>query len=242
MSTKDPDLEVYPNSPLTDVVCEIRFPGELEVECNRHIFWEQIRADYPSILVPYAEPGKSPALSHYRFRHTDGNRHVSVALNSLAFSETKYSGHVSYIDEFARIADIFHKCFPKIDKVNRIGWRYINVIPYTRESSLVPVGQFLNASVLLAEETLKAPKVFDIRIESAIDEGTVIVHLATITRKDSAPSQEAILLDIDFGYENKGLRFSDYKRCIDRARQHNRGLFEKLITDRYRQYLRGETL
>jgi uncharacterized protein (TIGR04255 family) len=248
MSDKDPDLEIYPNSPLTDVVCEIRFPGELEVECNRHVFWDKIREHYPHILVPQAELGKPLALTHYRFRDEAGNRHVSVALNSLAFSESKYSGHVNYIQEFARVADIFHKCFPKIDRVSRIGWRYINVIPYAREAGLVPVGQFLNARVLLAEETLKAPKVFDIRVESAIDEGTVIVRLATITRKDGTPSkdnaasQEAILLDIDFGFENSELRFKDYKKCIDQARRHNRSLFERLVTDDYRKYLRGETL
>jgi uncharacterized protein (TIGR04255 family) len=242
MSKHDPDREIYPNSPLTDVVCEIRFPGELEVECNRHVFWERIRAEYPHILVPFAEPAKPLALSHYRFRDSTGTRHVSVALNSLAFSETKYSGHVTYIQEFKRIADIFHACFPKIDVVSRIGWRYINVIPYTREAGLVPVAQFLNASVLVAEQTLESPKIFDIKVETAIDEGTVILRLATIKKTESAPSQEAILLDIDFGYENENLRFSDYERCIDRARRHNRSLFERLITDDYRKYLRGETL
>jgi uncharacterized protein (TIGR04255 family) len=247
MSLNDSDLEVYPNSPLTDVVCEIRFPGELEVECNRHVFWESIRDAYPHILVPMAESAKPLALSHYRFRDEAANRHVMVALNSLAFSEAKYSGHVRYVQEFCRLADIFHDCFPRIDKVNRIGWRYINVIPYARESGLVPIGRLLNASVLVAEETLKSPKVFDIKVESAIDEGSVIVRLATIARKDGAPSkdgtsQEAILLDIDFGFESASLRFNDYKICIDRARRHNRELFERLITDDYRKYLRGETL
>jgi uncharacterized protein (TIGR04255 family) len=119
MPLNDSDVEVYPNSPLTDVVCEIRFPGELEVECNRHVFWERVRSTYPHILVPMVEDGKPPALSHYRFRDEQASRHVAVALNSLAFSETKYSGHVLYIQEFCRLAEIFHDCFPKIDKVSR---------------------------------------------------------------------------------------------------------------------------
>ena len=38
------DNEVYPNQPLSDVACEVRFKGEMQVECERHLFWEAIRS------------------------------------------------------------------------------------------------------------------------------------------------------------------------------------------------------
>ena len=30
--------EVYPNSPLVEVVCEVRFPGELAIDCRTDEF------------------------------------------------------------------------------------------------------------------------------------------------------------------------------------------------------------
>ncbi len=43
--------EIYPNSPLVEVVFEVRFPGEPGVECNRDIFYEKIRGDFSNVLV-----------------------------------------------------------------------------------------------------------------------------------------------------------------------------------------------
>lgn len=241
--SKHGDSEVYPNSPLEDVACEIRFPGEMEVECDRHRFWEDIRKDYPHIRVPKIVADAPPALQHYRFCSESGNRRVSVALNSLAFSDTDYTGHESFTKEFCRIADIFHKNYKKIKSVSRIGWRYINLIPFARDGDLVPVKQLLRADLLLPKNALDAPKALDIRVESKLDEGTAIVRLATVTRDapDSA-SQEALLLDIDFACEGPDLHYKDYRTYLEIARRHNRQLFEEIITDEYRSYLRGDTL
>ncbi|MCK5244887.1 MAG: TIGR04255 family protein, partial [Desulfobacterales bacterium] len=52
--------EVYPNSPLVEVVCEVRFPGELAIECRRDEFYEKIRDRYPTILFPKAGDSLSP--------------------------------------------------------------------------------------------------------------------------------------------------------------------------------------
>ena len=59
--------EVYPNQPLVEVVFEIRFPGEVRVECERHLFWEKIRDDYPNVLVPHAQTDKAMALMPYKY-------------------------------------------------------------------------------------------------------------------------------------------------------------------------------
>jgi len=105
MSDSYTDDEVYPNSPLSDVACEARFPGEMRVECERYRFWDEIREQYPHIMVPHALEGQAPALQHYRFKSDDA-RCVSVALNSLAYSEAKYRGHKLFIAEFLRLVDI----------------------------------------------------------------------------------------------------------------------------------------
>ena len=189
--SKFSDTEVYPNSPLVNVACEIRFPGELEVECNRHQFWEEIRDDYPHIFVPNVVADSPPALQHYRFLSISKNRRVSVALNSLAFSDDKYDGHVSFTKEFCRIADIFREKFAKIDRVTRIGWRYINQIPFVREEDSVPIGRLLNVQLLLPNNALESPRALDIRVESNYDDGVAIIRLVTVSKQqEEGPSTE----------------------------------------------------
>lgn len=235
--------EVYPNSPLVDVACEIRFPGELEVECNRHLFWDRVREDYPHIHVPKIVAEAAPALQHYRFLSDAGNRRVSVALNSLGFSDTQYEGHKIFVEEFCRIADLFHSTFSKIDSVSRIGWRYVNLIPFAKEGDIVPVKQLLHADLLLPKNALDSPTAIDIRVEWKLDAGTAIIRLATVTRESAdTASQDALLLDIDFGCEGPDIHFKNYRTYIEAARSHNKKLFEEIITDEYRSYLRGDTL
>ncbi len=237
------DPEIYPNSPLDDVACEIRFPGEMAVECNRHLFWEQIREEYPQIRVPKVDADAAPALQHYRFCSASGTRRVAVALNSLGYSDTKYPGHEAFLIEMQRITDIFRQVFPGIRLVNRVGWRYINLIPFARESGLVPIKRILKADLLLPHNALDAPKVFDIRVETQQDGGTAIFRLATVAKKSGQGfEQEALLLDIDFGCDAQDMEFKDYLTYIHRARRHNRQLFDEIITSDYRKYLRGETL
>jgi len=237
------DSEVYPNSPLKDVACEIRFPGEMEIECNRHRFWQEIRSDYPKIYVPKTDPRSYPALQHYRFGAESGTRKVSVALNSLAFSDPEYDGHEDFEKEFFRVVDIFRTQFKRIKILSRIGWRYINLIPFAREGDTVPISRFLNAELLVPDNALRRPKAVDIRVESRSDDGISILRLATVNRTvDAEESQEALLLDIDFVCDGPDLNIKDYKKHIQAARLHNRSLFEAIITDEYRKYLRGEVL
>jgi uncharacterized protein (TIGR04255 family) len=235
---KGRDNEVYPNSPLIDVTCEIRFPGELQVECDRHTFWNKIRKTYPDVLVPQAKDGQAAALQHYRFRSVDQSRIVSVAMNSLAFSESKYSGHAKFLGEFGRLARLFHACFPKIDKVNRFGWRYVNLMPFQREQGMVPVRRFLNARIDFPMDVLSSLKNFDARFEVDRPGGLAIIRVANVLQ-NGQPEGETLLLDLDLIRTSDKLRFKDSVKEITKARLENRKLFEELITDEYREYLRG---
>lgn len=235
------DEEIYPNSPLADVACELRFPGDLQVECERHLFWERIRGEYPDILVPHAQPGQPPAMQHYRFRNSANTRAVMVALHSLAVSETKYSGHKEFIGEFSRLVAIFRECFPRVRKLNRIGWRYVNIIPFRREEGLVPVRRFFKAQIEMPFPLMGVVRSIDARFDVRVSSGAATIHLATVARKEQA-DLDAILLDIDMGSERQDLDIAESVSHAKELHKHGRSMFEQMITDEYRQYLRGETL
>ena len=61
----------YPNSPLVEVVFEIRFPDEPSVDCKRDVFYEKIRGSFPRVLVPTTKEGGLAALEPYRFESED---------------------------------------------------------------------------------------------------------------------------------------------------------------------------
>ncbi len=233
--------EVYPNSPLVEVVFEIRFPGELQVECERHLFWEKIRKDYPSIRVPFPEPGKAMALMPYKFDRKDKEMTVMVAMNTLVLSARKYPGFKEFTKEFLRISNIFGETF-KIKKLNRAGWRYINVIPFVRERGLIPLHQFLKLGFQLPTSIPEHFKTLDLGFDVETDGGQITTKLETLIRQDS--KQEALLLDFDYGKDGtkKELHFANVEKYIDEAHSFTRQLFEDLITDEYRQYLRGDVL
>lgn len=235
------DDEIYPNQPLTDVACEVRFKGEMQVECERHLFWNQIRADYPDILVPALKEGQAVALQHYKFSNPSTQRTVAVALNSLAFSEAKYTGHKSFIAEFDRLAGLFYGLFPSIGQITRIGWRYVNVMPFSREDGLVPLNRILKLDITLPADIFKRTSALDLQWTGNCMDGEVIIRLAAASRKD-IPDQEALILDIDFGLNRPDIKWSNVRAAIEDGRVKCRTIFEELITDSYRSYLRGETL
>lgn len=234
------DDALYPNQPLTDVACEVRFAGEMQVECERYRFWDDIRAAYPNVLVPLANDGQPLALQHYRFRADDGVRTVSVALNSFAFSESKYSGHKSFIAEFERLIGIFRKTYPRLGKIKRIGWRYINVIPYSRENELVPLRRYLKLEIPLPSKIFDHTSAIDLSWTGKCFDGEVVLHINSLEKKQS--KQEGLLVDIDYGQTREGMGWADVVTILKDARSKCRGIFEDLITDDYRQYLKGETV
>jgi len=236
----DPD-ELYPNQPLTDVAAEVRFCGDMQVECERHRFWDKIRDEYHAILVPYAEAGKSPALQHYRFRNAESGQTVSVALNSFAYSEAKYRGHKKFIAEFVRLARLFSETYPKISKLSRIGWRYINLMTFSREEGLLPLSRILKFHADLPLKMFEHSSSIDLTWASKLAGADVVLRLANVPRKE-VPGQEALLLDIDYAVAAKDLSWDDVPDAVAKARVSGREIFESIISDSYRKYLRGESL
>ena len=145
MTTK---AEVYKNTPLEETVFEMQFPGNPSVECKRDKFYEKIKNLYPNILVPRVDGKKALALEPYRFQHINGLSGIMVAINKIAFYCKDYKSFKIFKKEVLRIFNIFNQLF-KITNINRIGLRYVNIIPFTREDNSIPLNNFLNIKISL---------------------------------------------------------------------------------------------
>jgi len=230
--------EVYPNSPLIEVVFEIRFPPELAVEGRRHEFWEKVRDVYPSLLVPTGSPGQLLSLIPYRFEQEDNQAGIMMAINRFSLYVRKYEGFRKFKEEFLRMHRLFGETF-SLDRVTRIGLRYINLIPFGREDGLIPLNRFLTLGFQWPPVIPERFKNLSLTFISRIDGGTITTKLEPVVRDDG---REALLLDFDYSKEREGLVFTQVDTYMDEARAFIRQLFEALITDEYRQYLKGDTL
>lgn len=230
--------EVYPNSPLVEVVCEIRFPGELSIECRKDEFYAKIRDKYPNILVPQVKPGQALALDPYRFENDKKPAGIMLALNRFSFYDKEYNGHEKFIKEFLRLAKILCQTY-SLNKLNRLGWRYINIIPFTREEGIVPLRHFLSIEIKVPQSVSDQFENLSIVIISKVPDGSITTRIESMIRLDN--EQEVLLLDFDFAM-TQDLHFSKISNYIKNAHEQTRLLFENLITDKYRQYLRGEEI
>jgi len=228
--------EVYPNSPLVEVVSEIRFPWNLAVDCRRHDLFEAIRSSYRTIFAPQVELGDALVTKPYRFENPDTVAGVMVAVDKLAYYERQYKSHDKFIPEFLRLAGVFSDIFG-LDCLDRVGWRYINIIPFTRENGVLPLRRFLNLGVRLPAGVSEDFENLSIVMISKAPGGSITTKLQTLMRSED--NQEAFLLDFDYGM-NENLHFSKLASYVQDAHKHTRILFEQLITDEYRQYLRGD--
>lgn len=237
-SNRPDRAEVYPNSPLTEVVCEIRFPGDLAIECRKHEFHRAIRDGYPGILAPHVEAGEPVATKPYRFENRETGAGAMLAVDRFAYYEQRYASHKTFMREFLRLAGVLSEIF-RLDKLSRVGWRYINMIPFSRENGILPIRRFLKLAVRMPEGASTEFENISMALISRVPGGSITTKLQSLIRPDD--NQEAFLLDFDFGM-TQGLRFSKLASYVKQAHDHARGLFEALITDEYREYLRGEAL
>ncbi len=230
--------EVYPNSPLIEVVCELRFKSNLRIECQRHSFYEKISEDYSNILVPNFSPTTPLALLPYRFENNKNDAGIMLAIDKFSYYNKSYEGHKKFMDECTRLFDIFYKTYSVSDLI-RVGWRYINVIPFTRDSGLIPFSEFFTIKFSISESTIKNFENLDTVFITKSNGGSITTKIQTA--RDSTSRQEVFIFDVDFA-STENLSIKNIEKNMQQAHYEARLLFENSITDRYRQYLRGEKI
>lgn len=229
----------YPNQPLIEVVCEIRFTGEPVIEARRHEFYEEIRKLYPLLYVPPATPGMSPALQHYRFEREDRAAGAMLAINSFCYFEKNYSGAQSFQKELLRLFNTANNLF-EFRKYTRVGWRYNNVIPFTRESGIIPVNRFFKDFPQLPAALGNEYEQMALRADIPVRDINVMIHFESATHVPSG--DDVFIMDIDAYVKQakaEQLTIESIAETVDQLHSVARAFFEDSITDKYREYLKG---
>ncbi len=237
--SKKINSELYPNSPLVEVIFEIRFPGEPIVESRRDIFYDLVRDVYPNILVPQIKEGNFVSLEAYRFENKEGSAGIMLAINRLSYYSRKYPGFVVFKSEIMKILGKFKKAYPKINGLNRTGFRYVNVLPFTRENGVVPLDKFLNIKLQIPSAIPEKFTKINLGFVAKTTGGSITTRLESM--KSDEQKVETILLDFDYAKE-EGLSIKNVDKYLEESHDFSRQMFEDFITDSYRMFLRGETI
>ena len=228
----------YPNSPLAEVVFEIRFPGEPTVECHRDEFFGLIREEFPNVWVPNAEPGKPVSMQPYHFKSVDGTETAMVAINRFAYATRKYAGFESFRPRALSLAEKFCTQY-RIKRLNRTGLRYINVIPFLRESGVLPWKRYFTVELKLpatsADDFLNAGLAFESRCRT----GVITTRIACAKTEDE--SREVFVLDFDFS-KTESLTAKGLGNYIEESHTHTKKVFEGILAESYKAVMRGEVI
>lgn len=230
--------DLYPNSPLLEVAFEVRFASEPSVEARRHEFFEHIRKEYPDVLVPHAKEGVAQALTGYRFRQEESGAQVSIAINSFAYLESDYRGHGKFISEATRLYELLTSV-ATIRQITRIGWRYVNAIPFSREDGFIPLNRFLRETpVVLPVSSLEYKKI-NFRASVSYKGADAGIRLESALHGDD--DNEVLIFDIDiFKTFDKSDKQPNVNRIASQLRKAGREVFEDSITEPYREFLKGK--
>lgn len=237
MSNKTTINEIYENAPLEEVVFEVRFPGEPSVACNIDKFFETIRIKFNQVLVTIKAPDQLQIPELYRFESEDSKQGIIVGINKVAYFTKKYPGFKIFKDEALDVIQSFGKLF-KLDKLNRTGLRYINIIPFTREETILPIRNYLNIEVNLP--LISSSKFNSLNmafVSKANEEGNITTQIRTILSQDK--TREAILLDFDYS-KDANLVINKVNNYLEESHGYTKELFENIITDEYKKFMRGE--
>lgn len=231
--------ELYPNQPVVEVVCEIRFPGELAIECRRDEFQNVVRKDYPNLFVPSLKQGQVVALEPYRLTSDESQTSgIMISLNRFSLFEKQYLGHAKFQREFLRLTKVLLGIV-NLDKLNRFGLRYINVVPFARENGLIPLERLLKLGISVPEGVSRDFSNLALTFASKAGGGLLTTRLNPAVHPET--KQEVFVLDFDFAL-TENLRFSKLSSYLNAAHKSIHDKFQALITDGYRQFLRGETV
>ena len=229
--------DVYPNSPLAEVVFELRFPGEPAIECRRDEYYATIRRDFPHVWVPDAEIGKPPALQPYQFKSDGDTQTVMAAINRFAYSTKRYDGFAQFKPRALELAKSFCERFG-IRNLNRVGLRYINIVPFVRDAGRIPWQQYFTIRMNLPANAFDRLTNVNIAYEAKCDAGTITTRIACVR---SGKADEAFLLDFDFA-KTEGVATAALSAAIQEAHDETKRVFQEIVSDPYKAVIRGDVI
>lgn len=248
---------IFKSNPLTEVICQLRFPTILEIGTNSPAeFQNKVRSSYPyyntdkgsQALPPFPSLAALPKEVHdilerlqaplpgqhptHNFLTEQRSRFISLNPEFLALTEKEYVRWESFRKELEVAKDAFEEIY-KPAFYSRIGLRYQDVIDRQWLDLDKPWDSLVNPALIgLLGVTELRGEVTDISSESMVSVSVVpggLVRLRHGLRKLSSDGDQAYVIDADFFTRDREATYDVYK-TLDEFRRTAGNLFRWAIT------------
>ena len=248
----------YPNAPVHEVICQLRFPTILTINnVEPADFQEAIRAEFPQYARrqdvtppkvtglggPNPKVEQQPPVTNYNFLSADGKWKLNLTENFIALSTLRYPGW----PEFARMLDKPLASFIRIYKpayFQRVGLRYVNLIsrqrlglegtPWTELIAPAYIGPLQEPDVA-EDSVLNCGCDLLLKLDSSCQ---AKVHAGPGRIKNNAPNapqdpEVKLIFDMDLSM-NGQTPCTLAAAALETLHGHSTRLFEGAVTDRLR--------
>jgi len=227
----------FSKAPLKEVIFEIRFPISMSVACKRDEFYNEIREDYPEIFLPAPSFELHAFDQPVQYLNNDKSERVTCSAQSLSFSTTRYESFEVFKKQCVALAKIFFEKYKTIDKIKRIGFRYINHIPADRKENIVDLSSYLNFKFSLPDCLSKHnldqfQTIFFIELEK--DTSTIRVAIDDI--KDDK-GKDVLMLDFDL-ISVREIGIKEIEKYLVTYHDKIEEVFLNITTDAYKKAIR----
>lgn len=229
----------FPNPIIAEALCEIHFETQKWDKTFGSLFFKKIESEFPTfesvsetpmiILGPVGiQQSPAPPMHRLRYKHANQNLMLQLSENVFTFNQLKeYPGWFTLkeklIENWNRLVEV-----TQINKVNRIGLRYINKIPREQPNQLA--GEWLKENEYIAACVLKSINGFVSRVETKIREN----ERAIITLVPSDDNH--IIFDIDCICEGK-IEANNIGAELESLHQRVWDVFSKSLTEKLKKHM-----
>lgn len=252
--------EIYERNPLTEVICQLRFPTILRISTDATALaelQERLRTEYPEFRQEEAQLGIPAEVSkmlpanfqaqfqvepNYSFDSADGQRTITLNREAMSFTERDYRRWENFLEEVHRIKggveDIFAPSF-----YTRIGLRYQDVVDRSQlgladipwhELVKPAMAGLLGGESEVRDDVQEIVGTAELRV-SEIAGGLVRLQYGLATRDDQ--TEKVYGMDADF-FTSERSNPDDVSQILAVFNRHAGNYFRWSITDRLREALR----
>ena len=219
-----PDFQ-FENSPLVEVVCQVRFPAILRITKEEpSAFQELIRQQFPLLqreqgivirapqLGREALPDIEPQPTIYRFRTADEQATISLAADFYAVSATLYTHWENFVQYLALTDQAVNQIYAPV-YATRVGLRYINRLTLANTNSKTAADLFTMLRPELTPQPQSEVWAEPTEVRSRLqfeDNGTKFTIGVRYGQEQQTPF---LLLDFDYFEEGRIPLENIVKRC-----------------------------
>lgn len=241
---------VYGKNPLTDVICQLRFPPILKIDSEiPYIFQEKIKDHYPFYqekkevikqIIPDNPQGKldqfftkSSSFRNHEFQSEDNSSRINITRNFIALSTNTYARWETFSDSLKSILDIFNMIYTP-PFYTRIGLRYTDIFNRSK-LGLSNVGwdeliktEFLGLlSTSFSENIENSESVYEIKL----DDNLSMVRIMTSLIKENETHEKCYMVDSDF-FNSQRIKVAEVSDKLNYFHERSTRLIQYIIKEK----------